>query len=406
MTVRAWMLAVAVVAGCRAGDRGDERAGLLAPSSPGAAAVVSETGPALPSSPDPAAELRALDRRIALHHDRPVLAIPLLLDRAWIRGRLDDYIAAVERSAAWVAKAPTLPAAWQARVQVLTRVHELAAARAALETLRSLTRSTGAPTEPTEPTDIDELEAAIDEASGVARAAAYRERMARAYPSPTTLTRWAASLTAAGRHDEALAVMRRVPATVRDNAPALLAWILFQWGQIHEAMGQPTTARAFYQAAHDRLPIVDATIHLAQALRASGGDPGALLAAALVVDEHPELLALAGRLDEARLAWERYLAALPRAFAGRAARFYLDVARDPARALELARLDHGNRDTGDTRLLLAEAALAAGAPAAACEIATALTSGTREQQFMAWRALESCGRDKDAAALAARLGIR
>jgi tetratricopeptide (TPR) repeat protein len=228
------------------------------------------------------------------------------------------------------------------------------------------------------------------------------------YPSPTTLTRWAVSLTTAGRHDEALAVMRRVPPLIRDNAPALLAWILFQWGWIHERNGQPATARAFYQAARERLPIIDATIHLAQTLRATGGDPGGVLAAALIADRHPELLALAGQLDEAKRAWERRVAALPRAFAGRAARFYLEAgeAGDPARALELARLDHQTRDTGDTRLALAEAALAAGAPDVACGLAPRGASGSPEQQFMGWRVLASCGRDEEAAALAARLGIR
>lgn len=421
-TIRTWLLLVVITAmGCRGGERGAPPDRAAPPAPPGAAAVShASVVPALPPSPDAAAELRALDERIAIHRDEPALAIPLLLDRAWIRGRLDDHLAALELSAAWVAKAPTLPAAWKARVQVLTRVHELAAARAALETLRSLSREAGKPgaltaataaadtarhADAAAPTEIDELAAGIDEVAGAASAAAHRERLARAYPSPTTLTRWAVSLTTAGRHDEALAVMRRVPPMIRDNAPALLAWILFQWGWIHERNGHPASARAFYQAARERLPTVDATIHLVQTVRATGGDPDAILAEALAADRHPELLALAGRLDEAKRTWERHVAALPRAFAGRAARFHLD-AGDPARALELARLDDENRDTGDTRMALAEAALAAGAPAAACGLAPRLASGTREQQFMAWRVLASCGHDEEAAALAARLGIR
>jgi tetratricopeptide (TPR) repeat protein len=362
----------------------------------GTAAIV-EGAPVLPPSPDGIAELRAIDERIEIHRDEPEIAIPLLLDRAWIRGRLDDYVAAAERSAAWVARAPGLAAAWQIRVQVLTRVHEFAAARAALDRLRPLVRDGG---------ETEGLAAAIDEATGAASAAPYRERMARDYPDPTTLTRWATSLAEAGRIDEALAVMQKVPATIHDNPPQLLAWILFQWGRLHERKGQLASARACYEASRARLPTIDATVHLAQAIAATGGDPGALVTAALVDNRHPELLALAGQGDEARQAWEARIAALPRAFAGGAARFYLDGARDPGRALALARLDRDNRDTGETRLLVVEAALTAGDAAAACQLAPALAAGPAAQQFAAWRAFSACGRTIDAAALAARLGIR
>src|SRR5262249_39275681 len=147
----------------------------------------------------------------------------------------------------------------------------------------------------------------------------------------------------AGRTDEALAVIQRVPALVRDNPAQLLAWILFQWGRIHELRGELAGAREFYEAARARLPTLEATVHLAQAIAATHGDPSAPVPAALAATRHPELLALAGEIEEARRAWERYLAALPRAFAEPAARFYLGPGRDPARALELARLDLANR---------------------------------------------------------------
>src|SRR6185503_3436625 len=107
----------------------------------------------------------------------------------------------------------------------------------------------------------------------------YREQMARDYPSPTTLTQWSASLATAGRYDEALAVMRRVPALMHDNPPQLLAWILFQWGRIYELRAEPVAARAFYEAARARLPTIEVTVHLAQAIAATRGDPSALVAA-------------------------------------------------------------------------------------------------------------------------------
>lgn len=393
--LRSWVI-VAALAGCRGGPGDSAGAGIE--RSPPAAAVATVV-PTLPASPDGAAELRALDERIAIHRDDPdpELAILLVLERARIRGRLEDHVAAVQRSEAWVAKAPAEPRAWQTRAQVLTRVHELAGARAALDQLRPLIR---------EPGELEGLATTIDEAAGAASAARAREQLARDYPDPTTLTRWAASLATAGRYDDALAVMRKVPATVHDNPAELIAWILFQWGWIYEQKGQPAAARELYEASRARLATLDATVHLAQTIRATGGDPSALVTAALADNRHPELLVLAGERDEARLAWERYVAALPRAFAGRAARFYLDEGRDPARALALARIDHANRDTGETRSLVVEAALAAGAPAAACELAPGLTGGTPAQRFTAWRAFMTCGRSDQAAALAARLGIR
>jgi len=397
LSARCCLVAAALVVGCR-GEPAPGPGPARAPARRGAAP--SALVPRLPASPDGAAEIRALDRRIELHRGEPELAIALLLARAQIRGRLDDYLEAERRSAAWVAERPELRAAWQARVEVLTRIHEVAAARAALDRLRALVRDPG---------ELDGLAAAIDALAGgpgTARAAAYAERMARDYPDPTSLTRWAGSLAAAGRTDDALAVMQRVPAAVHDNPPELLSWLLFQWGRIHEARGEPAAARAFYAAAHARMPALEVTVHLAQAIAATAGDPGALVAAALAGDRHPALLALAGRLDDAAREWERYAAALPRAFAGQAARFYLDHGRDPARALALAQADRAGRDTPEVRALVVEAALAAGDAAEACAQAPGLAHGAPAHQFLAWRAFTACRRTDEAGALAARLGLR
>ena len=398
---RGAVLAAALLVGCRADHRPDDGAGSALPMSPtpragsGAPRAPASLVPKLPASPDGEDELRVLDRRIELHRDEPELEIMLLLERASIRGRLEDYRDALGRSKAWIAKAPAQRRAWQTRAQVLTRVHEFAAARAALAKLRPLLRDPG---------EVDGLAATIDEATGVA-AAAYREQMARDYPDPTTLTQWAVNLASAGRPDEALAVMRRVPSLIHDNPPELLAWILFQWGRIYEGKSEPAAARQFYEAARARLPTLEATVHLAQTIAATGGDPSALVTAALADNRHPELLALAGNVDEAKRAWERYVAALPRAFADHAARFYLGPGHDPARAFELARLDHANRDTAEARMLVVEAALAAGAAASACELASPLAHGTRAQQFMAWRAFTACKRTDAASGLAEHLEI-
>ena len=74
--------------------------------------------PKLPASPDGVEELHALDQRIELHRDEPELEIMLLLERAWVRDRLEDYRDALQRSADWVAQAPNQRRAWQTRAQV------------------------------------------------------------------------------------------------------------------------------------------------------------------------------------------------------------------------------------------------------------------------------------------------
>jgi hypothetical protein len=98
--------------------------------------------------------------------------------------------------------------------------------------------------------------------------------------------------------------------------------------------------------------------------------------------------------------------ALPLAFSDHAARFYLGVGRDPKRALELARINHKNRDTLDARALVVQAALAAGDTSAACAVVDPLiSSGARTQRFIAWQALSRCGRTVDADVIARALGI-
>jgi len=364
------LVAIALLTGCR------DREPAVAPP----ASVV----PPLPRSRDGVAELRDIDRMVerarAAGADRQL--VDALLSRAAITGRLEDYTEALAASERAVAAGSD---GWRARASALSRVHRFAAAREALAHAGDA-----------------ELAATIDEATGAATP--YFEREARARPSPTSLTRWATQLARAGRFEDATALIPKAAALVHDNPATLLAWLLFQWGRIYEQKGELAAARTFYEEAHRRLPgYLEATVHLAQAMRATGADPGALVAGALAANRHPELLALAGQTDAARVEWERYVAALPEAFASHAARFYL--ASDPARALALAEVDHAARDTLETRALVVEAALAAKAPARACELAGELAGGTRAQLFLAWRAFTACDRRAQADALAAQLGI-
>ena len=86
------------------------------------------------SSDDGVAALDNVDRKIAIleEQDDPLQLIGLLGVRATFRGRLEDYVEAEKRSAAWVAIAPNDPQAWETRTEALTAIHEFAAAREAL----------------------------------------------------------------------------------------------------------------------------------------------------------------------------------------------------------------------------------------------------------------------------------
>jgi tetratricopeptide (TPR) repeat protein len=396
------LVAVALLAACRGSKvrKDADLRGSALPVSDAAASIV----PRLPISDDGDRELAALDRRIAQAQNLAG-SIALRLERASIRGRVEDYQQAVAESATLVAQSPRDDRAWKLRVDALLRVHEFVAAREALKQLASLVH----------PSQLVEFELALAEARGdIDGVIAGRTQLAKDAPSPQHLTVWAGTLAQAGRGDEAIAIIPKAAAAVRDNPPQLLAWLLFQWGRCYELKGELAAAREFFTAAHARMPgYLEATAHLAQTMIPTGDRAGAkrIIDAALATNRHPELLALAAELgepvaDEARTEWERYVAALPLAFSDHAARFYLGVGKNAPRALELARVNHRNRDTRDARALVVEAALATGNAEAACAVVNPLVSaGTRAQRFIAWRALSSCNRARDAELLARELGI-
>jgi tetratricopeptide (TPR) repeat protein len=409
------VVAVMLLAACRGAKTTQRKDAGLHGSASAVSGTASTVVPKLPRSADGHAAVRAMSRRIdelaaksAGTKDVLLLLelVQMRLQRSAIVGGLDDYERAVTESAQLVALAPDHVGARTARFTALMRVHDFKAARTALDELSKLLS----------PSLRVEHEVAFADATGDwQRALDGRREIANVMPSPESLTLLAVTLAREDRFDEALALVPTAAAKVRDNPPQLLAWLLFQWGRIYELKGELASARELFAAARERMPgYVEATAHLAQAMAATNDRVAAkrIIDEALVDNRHPELLALAveqGRtelLDEARASWERYVKALPLAFADHAARFYLGVGRDAKRALELARINQRNRDTRDARALVIEAALANGDAAAGCELVTPLVdTGTRAQQFLAWQALSRCGRADDAAALSRKLGI-
>jgi tetratricopeptide (TPR) repeat protein len=378
------LVALALLTACRGGQHARKDAGRPEDAPASRVSVV----PKLPATDDGDAALRSLDAEIASTTGNHQLE--LLLVRAGIRGSLDDYRAALASSAKLVT--PTDFVAWKLRVDALSRVHRFADATAALQKLAKLVHES----------ELVGSRATIDDGIGNTEAAlTARASLAASWPSPLHVTIYAATLAELGRFDEALALLPKATTNVTYNTPIFINWLLFQWGRIYEQKGEMAVARDFYIEAHARLPgSVETLEHLVLTLRATGDTTRAN--ALLAGQTHPSLLALAGD-PRAADEWERYVAALPEAFADHAARHYL--ATKPKRALELARIDFANRPNRlASRALVVEAALAAGEPA--CELVEPLVRAPlKAQRFLAWKALSACGRKAEADRLAAELGI-
>ncbi|MES1209540.1 MAG: hypothetical protein ABUS79_26685 [Pseudomonadota bacterium] len=173
---------------------------------------------------------------------------------------------------------------------------------------------------------------------------------------------------AATTYDQAL---RHYP----DVSPFAVAWIEFQAGHAWESAGRSDRAQPLLESAVARLPIyASATAHLAR-LVAAFGDPAGMQRAATLLEgvrrqsDDPEYTGQLGALyrqmgraadggrliREATARYETLLRSHPEAFFDHAARFYLHVAGDPARARSLAEKNLVVRPTMDARDLLAEA---------------------------------------------------
>jgi hypothetical protein len=351
--------------------------------------------------------MRLLDADIERAARNEVKLANLLLDRAAIRGWVEDYTRALAVTKAAIEKDPTSIEAHKVRARALLAVHAFGQVPTEITKLASLGDQSHAA----------ELQTELDHATGKLESAlAGRKARVALFADAVAVTLYAAALADAGRLEEAIAQIPIAAQQLRGNSPQYLSWLLFQWGRLYEQKGQLAMARDFFAEAHRRLPAyVEATAHLTEAL-AGVGDRKAAKALVLVGDpatQHPSLAALAyalasdsARLEAATKGWERYVAALPSAFADHAARFYLGVGNSSKRALELAEINLQARDTHAARGLLVEAALAENDNKRACAEADALAkSGQRREQFLAWRAYTACGRTADAERLSKELGV-
>jgi tetratricopeptide (TPR) repeat protein len=202
-----------------------------------------------------------------------------------------------------------------------------------------------------------------------------------------------------------------------------VAWLEFQEGLMWERAGDLAQARRYYESAVARLPSYAAAVGHLAGVEAQTGNPAraiALLEPLVVVSDDPEyagqlapLLAAAGRNDDAdrvlahaRLSYDDLTTRHREAYADHAARFWLAAGADPKKAYTLASANLALRPTEAAFQLAIDAALAAGVPKDACEIADRALAGPHQGKPLlatVWRAYTACARKKDADAVDARL---
>lgn len=287
----------------------------------------------------------------------PILSVlvELLQARAQYTGSVLDFRRIAEVGEAAVRAAPHDPDALVARASSRAALHRFSAALADLDA--------AGPTPAAK-----SLRASVLQARGDLKGAvALRREAVKTYATTQTLGALAAAEGAAGEVDAALKDFAAAAERYRDTSPLPIAWLDFQRGLLLERRGRFDEARAAYEAAAARLPqYAQAQAHFAGLLALKGDrQRAAEILRPLATLDDPEyqgqLAALtsdAKLRDAAAYRYEALLREFPEAFADHAARFYL--AFNPARALELARINLTVRETQEAYDLALRAASIAG----------------------------------------------
>jgi hypothetical protein len=337
--------------------------------------------------------------------------IPMLLLRGELLGRIADYQRADQLAREMVSAEPRSPAAFTLRASVDSTLHRFVEEAHDLDRARALGAN---------PAELDGARIGLLEATGrLAEALPLRQRAAEAQPNLANLTALAVLEAERGQLAAAGRLFVQAQDDYRGSSPFPLAYLYLQEGLVAERTGRLGRARDLFAAALDRVPgYAPAASHLAAALASMGQRRRAiaLLEPLLHSSDDPEIigqLAVMLRAEhegdraerlfaDAERRFEDLLATMPEAFADHAARFYLARGGKAARALALARKNLANRPTREAFGLAIDAALAAGDPRAACQIADRSKAAgplTPLAQIDAARAFQACNRGSEARAL-------
>ncbi len=299
--------------------------------------------------------------------------IPLLATRSQYVGRVADAERAAALAEDLVRAAPGEASSYLARASTLSAMHRFPAALANL----AEAERRGA-----KPAALAGPRATILHGQGdLDGALAIRHAAREAAPDLTSCTLEASLLGEMGKTAEASELFRQAASHYRSVDVFPVAWLFLQEGLFWERAGEVDRARAFYAAAHERLPgYGHAASHLALLVAPAHGVE--LLTPIVAASDDPEFemilasrLRAAGRAAEAdaRLAHvrARYAELVdkhPEAYAEHAGWFLLD--EDAERALALARQNLTVRRTEKAYQLALLAALAAGKRDEACALGT------------------------------------
>jgi tetratricopeptide (TPR) repeat protein len=319
----------------------------------------------------------------------------LLGTRAKVVARVADAERAVAVAEDLVQRAPQRAAAYVARAVARTSMHRFPEALADL----AEAEKHGA-----KPAELISERATILEAQGdLDGALRLRHAASEARADPGTLGTEASLLGQLGKTDEAATLFNNAARDYRGVSPFPITWLFLQQGLLWERAGNTARARAYFAAALDRLPaFAHAASHLATLEPPAAGV--ALLAPAVAASDDPEIeLVLASRLRasgdvaqaDARTAHvrARYAELVerhPEAYAEHAGWFWLDEAKDPAKALELARKNLAVRKTEKAYRLAVLAALAAGARPEACTLGQEAAQVPHVSEMLKGIAADAC----------------
>jgi tetratricopeptide (TPR) repeat protein len=288
-------------------------------------------------------ELQAARGRLAVAQRADL--IDLLSLRGHVLGRIADYECAAELAEQFVCDAPADGLAFLARARMRATFHCFSEALADLDMAERLGWDR---------TGLDAERAAIFQALGrYNEALALCRNAVERQPDFATLGALAVLQAERGEFAEAERLFTEGRRRYQGVSPFPVAQLDFQHGLMWLELGDLHAARAWFDAAQDRLPVYAPVLgHLAEVDAALGEPEAAIsrlrpLAAASDDPEYAGLLAgllnKTGQADEARrwrsqaaARYDELVARHPAAFADHAAEFWLTSGADAQKAIELA----------------------------------------------------------------------
>lgn len=345
------------------------------------------------------ASIAGAESRLKQRGDTDAEALTTLYGLVSEQQRFSSSVAALKRmqdlAERIVAAAPKVAKSYVTRAGARAAVHRFTAAKEDLDAAVKL----GAPDD-----DLDNLRASIAQADGdLEGALALRHKLSEARPNISNLGAEAVLLAELGRFDDAQALFDRAAREYRDVSAHAIAWLFFQQGAVWERARNVPRARAFYRAAHERLPMYahaashyalleksDASLAILATITATSDDPEFEWAFAQVLRRHKRDAEADAHLAIARARYDAITAELPEAYAEHAANFWLADGGDAAKALLWAKKNLEVRRSSaayETALL---AAIAAKSTADACTFRKAVDQLPHPTDMLASIAKDAC----------------